>query len=47
MAVVVGCTQYRWWGSGGILVKHWWGSGGVPVVQLAHAALQPVVESVP
>jgi len=36
-----------WWGSGGVLVEHWWGSGGVPVGQLAHAALQLLVESVP
>jgi hypothetical protein len=34
-------------GSGGVLVKHWWGSGGVPVGQLAPAALQLLVESVP
>lgn len=36
MVVDAVCTQYRWWGT-----------GGVPEVQLAHPALQPVVESVP
>ena len=36
MVVDAVCTLYMWWGS-----------GGVPVVQLAHAGLQLLVESVP